>query len=113
MYLDAAKIASIASNNNVREDQDGMIAAVLAEVAKAVPYAVAHVPTSGEVSGGSFDVVAPTAPTSVIVNVLVTATGVAKAWDGAISISGSTITIDNTGSVDWDVNDTVHVISLP
>jgi len=112
-YLTASKILAIVNDTDVREDQDSMINMLLTEIAKSVPYAVAHVPTSGEVSGGSFDVVAPVAPTSVIVQVRVTASGAAKAWDGAVTVSGSTITVDNSGSVDWADTDTVHVIALP
>lgn len=112
-YLTASKIAAIVNDNDVRENQDGMVDMLLAEIAKAVPYAVAHVPTSGEVSGGSFEITAPVAPTSVIVQVRVTASGVPKAWDGAVTVSGTTITIDNTGSTDWATTDTVHVIALP
>jgi hypothetical protein len=38
-----------------------------------------------------------------------TAAGVAKAWDGAVTISGQRVTFDNTGATDWAAGDILTV----
>lgn len=40
-----------------------------------------------------------------------TSAGVAKAWDGATVVSGSNITVDNTGAVDWVAGDLINVLT--
>lgn len=51
-------------------------------------------------------------PTLVQVFVVVTATpGVAKAWDGTVTIASGLVTIDNGGSTDWAATDTLVVIA--
>ena len=68
-----------------------------------------RVPNAAEVTRGvmrfyfDFDV------TFARVIVRVTATQAAKAWDGATTVSGSGVALDNAGSVDWAVTDTVMV----
>ena len=38
-----------------------------------------------------------------------TAAGVAKAWDGAVTISGQRVTFDNAGATDWAAGDILTV----
>ena len=72
-----------------------------------------RVPTAVEVALGTMHFLFPFASTAATVraNVIVTATpGVAKAWDGAITVTGNRVTLDNTGSTDWAATDTVELI---
>lgn len=71
----------------------------------------ARVPTATEVAIGNMHFRYNFAPLSAIVAVRVTSTGVVKAWDGAVVISGNRITLDNAGSVDWAATDTVTVLA--
>lgn len=42
-----------------------------------------------------------------------TAAGAVKAWDGAATISGNTVTVDNTGAVDFADTDVVICEVIP
>ncbi len=71
---------------------------------------LSRVPTAVEVALGSLRFELDFTPTQVLVLVRTTATpGVLKAWDGAITISTSHVSIDNSGSTDWAATDTVEV----
>jgi len=70
-----------------------------------------RVPTAQEVAIGNMHWVFPFTLGSAIAIVRVTATGVVKAWDGATTISGRRVTLDNAGSTDWAATDTVTVVA--
>lgn len=72
-----------------------------------------RVPTAVEVALGNMHFLFDFAPTAATVraNVIVTATpGVAKAWDGAVTVTGNRVTLDNAGTTDWAATDTVELI---
>lgn len=71
----------------------------------------ARVPTAVEVAVGNIHFRFPFAPVSAMAAVRVTATGVLKAHDGALTISGNRVTLDNAGTTDWAATDTVTVIA--
>jgi hypothetical protein len=70
----------------------------------------ARVPNDTEVALGKMHFYFGFTPSVVQVQVRVTATGVVKAWDGAVSINGERVTLDNSGGTDWANTDTVHVM---
>lgn len=72
-----------------------------------LPEYVQRVPNASEVSTGNLHVVLSQPPNGVIVHVRVTATGAKKQWDGAYTITGNRVTLDNSGSTDWAATDTV------
>lgn len=49
-------------------------------------------------------------PTAVMVNVRTTA-GVAKTWEGAVTISGGRVTVTNGGASDWAATDVITVLA--
>lgn len=71
----------------------------------------ARVPTATEVAVGNLHLRFSFAVASAIAVVRVTSTGAVKAWDGALTISGNRVTLDNAGSVDWAATDTVTVFA--
>lgn len=75
-----------------------------------VEMTLAIVPTAAEVTAGLIKRTFPFVPTVVLVRVFTTATQAAVAWNGAATVSGNTLTIDNAGATDWSVNETLHVI---
>lgn len=38
------------------------------------------------------------------------AAGTIKAWDGALVVAAESLTIDNTGAVDWAATDTIDIV---
>lgn len=68
-----------------------------------------RVPNATEVAVGNAHFAFPFTPTVANAVVRVTSTGVVKAWDGGVTITGSRVTLDNTGSTDWAATDTVIV----
>lgn len=74
--------------------------------------AQARVPLALDVTLGTMKFQFDFTPTLVRVFVVVTATpGVALAWDGAITIASGLVTLDNSGSTDWAVTNTIYVIA--
>lgn len=71
----------------------------------------ARVPTAVEVALGNMHFRYTFAVASAIAVVRVTSTGALKAHDGALTISGNRVTLDNAGSVDWAATDTVTVFA--
>jgi hypothetical protein len=71
----------------------------------------ARVPNATEVAVGNMHFRFSFAVAFAIAVVRVTATGVLKAHDGALTISGNRVTLDNAGSTDWAATDTVTVIA--
>jgi hypothetical protein len=71
---------------------------------------VARAAVSKEVTLGNMHFVFPFKPSSVLVQVR-TSAGVAKAWDGAVSISNYRVTLDNSGATDWAATDIVSVLA--
>lgn len=86
-----------------------------AAVANKVLKAFSRVPTAAEVTKGSMLFKLDFTPSTYIVQVLITATGVAKGWVGGVTIdadpsgSGCTVIVDNTGGTDWAATDTVFL----
>lgn len=71
-----------------------------------------RVPTATEVALDQLHVVFDFTPSFVQAFVAPTATpGAYTAWDGAITISGGRVTLDNSGAVDWATTDNVVVIA--
>lgn len=70
---------------------------------------IARAPDATEVGTGNFHVVVPFTPLYTIVEVKDT-NGDRKAWDGATSITGQRVTLDNSGSTDWAATDEVTVL---
>ena len=113
-YLTASKQAEIAGRMGPADVRRHVKDTLLPELAKAIGAQVAHVPTAGEVSGGTFDVDLTFDPVSVIVQVRTTATGAPVDWDGNTTLTTGAspkVTIDNAGSVDWSVDDTVYIMA--
>lgn len=76
---------------------------------------LSRVPNANEVALGNLHVPLPFTPTSVFVDVRVTNTGARKAWDGAVKLTAGDdpyLTIDNSGSTDWAVTDTVRIVII-
>lgn len=70
-----------------------------------------RVPTATEVALGNLHFLFDFTPAVVQARVVVTATpGVDKAWDGAITITGNRVTLDNAGTTDWAATDTVELL---
>lgn len=68
-----------------------------------------RVPKALEVTDGNIYFAFPFAPTWARVMVITTSTGVAKVWDGARTITGHVVKLDNSGSTDWAATDTIVV----
>lgn len=71
------------------------------------------VPTAAEVTAGKIVKVFPFVPIVVDCLVRVTATAAAKAWDGAATVSGNAVIIDNAGATDWAATDTIMLTVRP
>lgn len=71
----------------------------------------ARVPTATEVAVGNMHFQFNFAPACAIAVVRVTSSGVLKAHDGALTISGNRVTLNNAGSTDWAATDTVTVLA--
>lgn len=63
-----------------------------------------------EVTLGNLHFVFDFAPVSVVVQVR-DSSGVAKAWDGAVTITGKRVIVDNTGSTDFAATDVVTLLA--
>jgi hypothetical protein len=63
-----------------------------------------------EVTLGNMHFVLGFAPVSVIVQVTSSA-GAKKAWDGAVTISGKRVIVDNSGATDWAAGDIVTLLA--
>lgn len=71
--------------------------------------AKSHVVTAADVTATTIDFdFHYTLPVHCLVQVQTTA-GVIKAWDGAVTVSGNRVTVDNTGATDWAATDVVIV----
>lgn len=76
---------------------------------------IARVPNAVEVALGNMQFPLDFLPSFVHVQVNVTTGGAIKAWDGGVTVSGTTnpyITITNAGDVDWAATDTVSVLAI-
>jgi hypothetical protein len=73
----------------------------------------ARVPNATEVALGNMHFIFPFTLEGAIAIVRITATGIEKPWDGAMSVSGKRLTLDNSGSggFDWAATDTVYVFA--
>lgn len=72
---------------------------------------MSRAPLSTEVTMENMHFYFPFAPVHAIALVRVTSGGAAKAWDGALTITGNRVTLDNSGSTDWATTDTVTVLA--
>jgi riboflavin synthase alpha subunit len=73
----------------------------------------AHVVTAGDVTATEILFQFDYANVAYALVEVQTAAGAAKAWDGAITISGNTVTVDNTGATDFAATDVVFVRIIP
>jgi len=68
--------------------------------------------SAADVTAGSIAIqaqdLAPTGATAAVR----TAAGVVKAWDGVLLVAGNTVTVDNSGAVDWADTDTIDIVIL-
>jgi hypothetical protein len=72
-----------------------------------------RVPTAVEVALGNMHFELDFTPATVLARVRVTTTpGVDVAWDGAVTISGGHVVLDNAGSTDWSASHTLEVIFI-
>ncbi len=70
-----------------------------------------RIPLAQEVTHGNMHFYFPFTPVHAIAQVLVTSGGAAKAWVGAITITGNRVTLDNSGGTAWATTDTVTVLA--
>lgn len=68
-------------------------------------------PIAAEVTAGVMHFVFPFTPVTggVRAKIITTSTQAAKAYDGAITITGNRVTIDNSGATDWATTDQVEL----
>ena len=66
--------------------------------------------TAADVSAGSISFPVDSAQVTGAMAVLRDAAGALKAWDGAITTDGDTVTLDNSGAVDFADTDVFVVI---
>ena len=71
----------------------------------------ARVPNALEVTLGLMEFVFPFAVDGAMVQIRITATGIAKIWVGGLTIDGYRVIIDNTGATDFAATDTVYVFA--
>lgn len=73
---------------------------------------IRHIVDAADVTAGSIAIqgqdLAPTGATAAVR----TAAGVVKAWDGALLVVKNTVTVDNSGAVDWVATDTIDIVIL-
>lgn len=74
---------------------------------------ITRVARTNEMQLGQAHFFFPFAPRVPIVQIITTATGVPVAWNGAITVSGNRLTLDNSGSTDWGSNETFRIIVSP
>lgn len=72
-----------------------------AGVAPGILYIAKRSPIAAEVTKGEMWFPFPFTPTIVDIQVITTATGARAAWDGASSVVGNRVRIDNSGVTDW------------
>lgn len=82
---------------------NGAVPALLREVIYQV------VPTAAEDTHDRLLFPVPFTPRLIQVDVTVTASGLAKGWNGAKKFANGVVEIDNAGATDWAVTDTVTV----
>lgn len=70
---------------------------------------VTRVPTAQEVALDALHAVFPFTVKFARVTVRVTADGTAIAWDGAVTLSGTRVTVGNGGATDWTASHTVFI----
>lgn len=100
-------LAEAMANATIDAAFNGGVAKAQAIVAK-----VTRVPTAAEVTDGYLHAVFPFTVKHAIVSIRITATNAVKAWDGAVTISGSRVTLDNAGATDWAATDTAIIEAI-
>lgn len=70
--------------------------------------AIVHRPSAADVTAGTFTVKLSQAPAAVEALVF-SAVGTKKAWDGAVSVTGKVVTVNNAGTTDWAAGDRVVI----
>jgi hypothetical protein len=79
------------------------------ETGNLVAARASRVPVTAEVTAGEMKFAFGFTPKFVRVSVLVTSSLAVKEWNGAYSVSGGVVTVDNSGNADWATTDTVTV----
>jgi hypothetical protein len=70
---------------------------------------IRHVPTAAQVTAGKIVLAFPYVPVVEAIYAQVTSSGAVKVWDGAATVSGTNVVIDNAGGVDWAATDTLWI----
>lgn len=71
---------------------------------------VYHTPTAAEVTANAFSLTFPFPIVAVArVKVITISTQAAKAWNGATTVTGNNVIVDNSGATDWAATDQVEV----
>lgn len=73
----------------------------------------AHVATAADVTATEINFQFDYANPAYAIVLVRTAAGAVKAWDGAITIAGNVVTVDNTGAVDFAATDVVICRIVP
>lgn len=71
------------------------------------------VPTSAQVTAGAIVLIFPFTPVVEEITIRVTSSAAVLAWDGAATVSGNKLTIDNAGAVDWGTTHTIRLAVRP
>lgn len=103
----------VTTNTSTRWAASGAVlaAGVAGSATGKAVFAYNYTVVAGDVSAGF--VILPTALPSIgdYTVKVETSAGGSKAWDGATTVSGSTLIIDNSGSTDWAATDIISVFA--
>ena len=78
-----------------------------------IPMVLKIIPSAAEVTEGKIVRVFPFTPIVDQVLVRTTATMAELAWDGAATVTGNLLVLDNAGAVDWSASTTITVFVRP
>lgn len=114
LIADAVGVVALACTETLAGASNAWAAATM--YGGAAPAAVkivaqARVPNATEVALGNIHFMFDFTPSFAQAQVRVTADGSPKAWDGALTMTGGRISLDNSGGTDWADTDTVYVIA--
>ena len=123
--VDANEVLLVADNQSANDlvlsetltGVDNTIDATLrdgVDIGTPVMAVISRTPTAAEVATGNLHVPLDFTPVGVLIDVRVTSTGVALAWDGVdtLDTTNNVITLDNSGTADWAATHTVNVLAF-
>jgi len=70
-----------------------------------------HVVVAADVTAGSISFNTPVLTALKGATCVVQRAGVVVAWDGAVSVAGNIVTVDNAGAVDWAAADVLNIVT--